>query len=104
MTDRELLDLAAKAAGIEITWEHGQDYPERVELFRGHLANYEPWDPLNDDGDAFRLGVACGVLGSREVAHHKALLCLFSDYDKLELERRAIVLAVAEAQQAKEAK
>ncbi|MFE1574361.1 hypothetical protein ACFIQG_21580 [Comamonas odontotermitis] len=57
MTDRELLDLAAKAAGIEITWEHGQDFPERVELFRGHLANYEPWNPLTDDGDALRLAV-----------------------------------------------
>lgn len=55
MKDRELLELAAKAAGIDVTWERGQDCPERVELFRGHLANYEPWDPLNDDGDALRL-------------------------------------------------
>lgn len=61
MTDKELLTLAAKAAGVEITWEHGQDYPERLELFRGHLQNYERWDPLNDDGDALRLAVKLGI-------------------------------------------
>lgn len=93
MTDRELLGLVANAVGMQIDPIDAAHVPDQ----------WVNWNPLTDDGDAFRLGVACGVLGSREVAHHKALLCLFSDYDKLELERRAIVLAVAEAQQAKEA-
>lgn len=55
MTDRELLELAAKAAGIDITFENGR--PKRIEMFRGHLANYEDWNPLTDDGDALRLAV-----------------------------------------------
>ena len=55
MTDRELLELAAKAAGIELHWEH--DRPQRIELFRGHLPNFEDWNPLTDDGDALRLAV-----------------------------------------------
>ena len=54
MTDRELLELAAKAAGIEhkgycgtppglILWE--TDYGLKL------------WNPLTDDGDALRLAV-----------------------------------------------
>ena len=56
MTDRELLELAAKAASIEITWENSHPFPERLEYFRG-LPNYFPWNPLTDDGDALRLTV-----------------------------------------------
>jgi hypothetical protein len=67
-TDRELLTLAAKAAGIEITWENSRSYPERIVPFRG-LANYEPWNPKDDDGDALRLAATLGfsihVLGFR---------------------------------------
>ena len=53
MTDRELLELAAKAAGIR--------HPAYME--RGHSAGInrgpaEPlWNPLTDDGDALRLAV-----------------------------------------------
>ena len=41
MTDRELLELAAKAAGIERDGEHWSDW----------------WNPLHSDGDALRLAV-----------------------------------------------
>lgn len=41
MTDRELLDLAAKAAG--------QDFV--------NLLSHGKWNPLTDDGDALRLAV-----------------------------------------------
>jgi hypothetical protein len=57
MTDRELLEAAAKAAGIE----------GEVEEFYLHLGDKEPilaigtddgaWAPLTDDGDALRLAV-----------------------------------------------
>jgi hypothetical protein len=40
MTDKELLELAAKAAGITLANRH-----------------YKEWNPLLDDGDAFRLAV-----------------------------------------------
>lgn len=49
-TDRELLELAAKAAGIELIYDDCDPYP----VIDG---NDEPWNPLNDDGDALRLAV-----------------------------------------------
>lgn len=50
MSDRELLELAAKAAGIPIWWhEYGNTFCL--------LGNHQPWDPLTVDGDAFRLGL-----------------------------------------------
>lgn len=53
MTDRELLEAAAKAAGIDLRY-----WSESQELF--NLALTEPrrwWNPLADDGDALRLAV-----------------------------------------------
>jgi len=55
MTDRELLELAAKAAGLPVEWDD-DGYVIATKL-RGHLTNYDPWDPLLDDGDALRLAV-----------------------------------------------
>jgi len=48
MTDRELLELAAKAAGIEIKCVLGETFwkPDGI-----------PWNPLTDDADALRLAV-----------------------------------------------
>jgi hypothetical protein len=48
MTDRELLELAAKAAGI--------DYYTRAQS-GGMLTDNGEWNPLTDDGDALRLAV-----------------------------------------------
>lgn len=61
MTNRELLELAARAAGIEGKWsewdhaygdyrEHGIDYGGRT-----------LWNPLDDDGDAFCLACDLGL-------------------------------------------
>lgn len=55
MTDRELLELAAKAAGIELHhwWAAGNAY-----MFCEHGGDpCGSWNPLTDDGDAFRLAV-----------------------------------------------
>lgn len=41
---RKMLECAAKACGIELTYENGN--PQRVVMFRGNLANYEDWNPL----------------------------------------------------------
>lgn len=49
MNDREMLELAAKAAGINLRWNHDR-YPMDADEDEG-------WDPLNDDGDALRLAV-----------------------------------------------
>ena len=47
-TDRELLELAAKAGGVEL----GYWCPNNGAFWCG-----EYWNPLVDDGDAFRLAV-----------------------------------------------
>ena len=57
MTDRELLELAAKAAGIELVWRNFSNVPN---LFKG-LSSDEIWNPLADDGDALRLAVGLGI-------------------------------------------
>ena len=48
-TDRELLELAAKAAGYKVAWEGGGT--------TGWMAGGTWWNPLTDDGDALRLAV-----------------------------------------------
>jgi hypothetical protein len=48
MTDRELLEFAAKAAGIKLT-----GYDQAAWL---NISSYG-WNSLTDDGDAFRLAV-----------------------------------------------
>jgi hypothetical protein len=63
-TDRELLELAAKAAGIKAKWfkvKKWKDYDGarwligRDDVFGTHHS--KPWNPLTDDGDALRLAV-----------------------------------------------
>ena len=56
MTDRELLELAAKAAGIEWYGYCGDDKTE-VHYFDIGPDEVVKWNPLTNDGDAFRLAV-----------------------------------------------
>ncbi len=54
MTDRELLEAAAKAAGLTYGVIH--DEPRiRVD------AGWTPWNPLTDDGDRYRLARTIGL-------------------------------------------
>lgn len=59
MTDLELLELAAKAAGYGKVWNLENDTTtyigEKYEY--GKPINYTTWNPLTDDGDALRLAV-----------------------------------------------
>jgi hypothetical protein len=56
MTDRELLELAAKAAGVEIDWQTWVTDPKAVMGCCFALAGtHTYWNPLTDDGDALRL-------------------------------------------------
>lgn len=52
MNDRELLELAAKAAGFE--WRYEND--GRMSVFM-YDRRWVFWNPLADDGDAFRLAM-----------------------------------------------
>jgi hypothetical protein len=56
MSDRELLELAAKAAGLDIN-KTNVGGVERLYI-NGEL---DEWNPITDDGDALRLAVDLGI-------------------------------------------
>jgi hypothetical protein len=92
-SDRELLELAAKAAGLEmLCWNTA--IPALL------LTGPTPWNPLENDGDALRLAVRLNIQitprtdGKSEAAH----TCLFIEdgrSDPYSATRRAIVRAAA---------
>ena len=64
MSDRELLELAAKAAGVDVWFPrmNGGRNPDgtRIILTPCHTERngvVQEWNPLTDDGDALRLAV-----------------------------------------------
>lgn len=70
MQDRELLELAAKAAGIgpldfdyTSREKHSFYFGPRLPIQEGVLvaARHRYWHPLADDGDALRLAVSLGI-------------------------------------------
>ena len=56
MTDKELLELAAKAAEIKIRWS-----ADSLGNQTGPWIFNSRWNPLTDDGDALRLAVKLGL-------------------------------------------
>lgn len=109
MTDKELLELAAKAAGIEVVWLESSYYGPtmaRVEVKNGEGEITEPWNPLEDDGDALRLAVKLELTIGKPFEHKIALVWLdditsFAGSSEKEggiyaATRRAIVRAAAE--------
>lgn len=93
MDDKELLELAAKAAGYDV-----EPHPNRNKVY-GLMFAYkgQNWNPLTDDGDALRLAVKCCI------SIEEALGWYYSGYDQEEYNkdpyaatRRAIVRAAAE--------
>jgi hypothetical protein len=102
VTDRELLELAAKAAGIRINyWVYDNDDDSPSVLESGGI-----WNPLTDDGDALRLAVKLGLTIEQRIKGQECFVedCLYVEagharYDeggKEAATRRAIVLAAAE--------
>ena len=108
MSVRELLELAAKAAGIDYShdnahWKH-----------EDHCAfwSYDDlctcgarWNPLTDDGDALRLAVKLGLtvsqlMNNREVEvndyDETVFVNEFHEPDPCAATRRAIIRAAAE--------
>ena len=58
MTDRELLELAAKAAEIELEpYKEGRKPHQLIEHESGEGSIPVLWNPLTNDGDAFRLAM-----------------------------------------------
>jgi len=56
-TDRELLELAAKAAGYDLLPHSERDGKFACVTDDG----WQEWNPLTDDGDALRLAVTIGL-------------------------------------------
>jgi hypothetical protein len=99
MTDKELLELAAKAAGYNFEW-FGQHFHIAIDDRR-----FTSWNPLTDDGDALRLAAKLGLVVS--VNYELGLVfCTSIDRqtyqaseglkDPYEATRRAIVRAAAQ--------
>ena len=94
-TDRELLELAAKAAGID--WF---DEPA-LQAGKGlHMKSGPFWNPLQDDGDALRLAVALRMdlnINDEEcdVFHADGCVSEVGGFDTESVVRRAIVRAAA---------
>lgn len=111
MDDRELLERAARAAGINGQWaapgELGEieGSPWGLVTFLG-FDRIKVWNPLTDDGDALRLAVKLEfeltpLIGGYGVGHHTetsfvGLAREHSKEDPLAATRRAIVRAAAE--------
>ncbi len=106
-TDRELLELAAKAAGIRIdkspsngggNGNDGFDVMGNVVL---DWRNGITWNPLADDGDALRLAVSMNMGISIDdvqvtAASELGMPVKERDKDTAKATRRAIVRAAAE--------
>ena len=102
MTDRELLEAAAKAAGILIYFDDVGQCCQRVP---GDQLSTYLWEPLEDDGDALRLAVKLRMDICRPTAVHNGVAIWLdhaSDFieephgkDPYAATRRAIVRAAA---------
>lgn len=92
MTDRELLELAAKAAGIVLGWDAIGAY----RVLPGISGSDVRWRPLEDDGDALRLVVRLKQLGRWEKLFTGEALSGWGD-DPYAATRHAIVRVAARA-------
>jgi len=118
MTDRELLELAAAAAGFgdpqtgHICWTESEYPPKSGKQgalwnYVGHMDTAELWNPLTDDGDALRLAVKLslmldkitqGYMAGHWVATHTNIESCYelAIPDPYAATRRAIVRAASE--------
>ena len=105
MSDRELLEDAAKAAGMNVSWDHyDPDYCAGAEgmFLNGQRSpdNSKYWNPLTNDGDALRLAVRCAQLFGFYRFLRAWLVAMATEHgdfaDPLAATRRAIGRAAAE--------
>ena len=103
MDDRELLELAAKAAGYDYECTALTGYPEHDQhQIRNEFGTLVDWNPLTDDGDALRLAVKSLFeidldRGCTAVRHSSGIKILEAfNQNPQAATRRAIVRAAAE--------
>lgn len=95
MNDREILEMAARAAGYVIQWSLSGN---AMLSAKGH--GQRVWNPLTDDGDALRLAsdlllavnMDCGYTRVIDMQENST----FQKAPGIEATRRAIVRAAAE--------
>ena len=97
MTDKELLELAAKAAGLNYRVIGGDICIQ----YLGAGYEWEEWNPLTDDGDALRLAVKIRLVVEVEswgtdVTTPSGFTAMEDSKDPYAATRRAIVRAAAE--------
>jgi hypothetical protein len=106
MTDRELLERAAQAAGYKVRWHHiwecfVHDQPNIISGKDRHI-----WVPLEDDGDTLRLAVKLDISIRQKFAmviaeypwvdeefNNRKVLCEGVLDDRYAATRRAVVRA-----------
>jgi hypothetical protein len=105
MTDRELIELAAKAAGIELSWELG-GYIAQVDDWSPRFR----WNPLTSNSDAFRLAVKLEISILPSMEETEARNASMAGWQKsanpkdpCSAARRAVTLCAAEIGKAMEA-
>ncbi|ROM84164.1 hypothetical protein BK655_12510 [Pseudomonas brassicacearum] len=106
MNDQQLLERAAKAAGMDPPFDKHGIFSAWV----GTAENGHWWDPLNDDGDALRLAVKLHMHVLIHADWVEVLIdgiqiystdsCYSTDGCMRETTRRAIVRAAAEIDKA----
>lgn len=105
-TDRELLELAAKAAGIEGEYFEFETWPDGIgcAIYNGE-GDEVGWNPLTSDGDALRLAVKLEIqagyssfTGNAYVRWNRGETtdAVYGPEDPYAATRRAIVRAAAE--------
>lgn len=105
MNDRELLDKAAKAAGLDLEWcEFWGCMAKSLGVIDG-FDRETCWNPLTDDGDALRLAVKLGiqidpsdemyVFAGRDMDATELGYCECKNDDAMAAIRRAITRAAA---------
>ena len=121
--DRELLELAARAAGLEVVFVKNRIDKDKFFSFSRSGGDQKPWNPLDHDGDALRLAVKLRlsiiqeeefVLGEylqtveviSEEREDGSRICTMQslDDDPMAATRRAITDAAAQIQLDKETK
>ncbi|HCK4428372.1 hypothetical protein [Pseudomonas aeruginosa] len=90
MNDRTLLELAARAAGMNIQRSRLDDPLHRDFLMNGEGVRNPgqcsfPWNPLTDDGDALRLAVRLGLTVDIDLDESWTAIDYTADYQDKEI-------------------
>lgn len=97
MNDRELLELAARAAGYQFSYSYRSLSSPAVPVILAETGRWRKWDPRHDDGDAPRLAVSTDLHKRlHEILTGPAYRADALPYGEQCATRRAITRAAAE--------